>query len=392
VAGAQLSVQRTITLTVGAPQTVWYTATPTVVIGVTVTARGSTVVRTLSQTQTLIVVPATVTQNCANPGATRTVTNYAQGPTVTVQSTILRTATDGQVTSQWQTTLTQTASCHYPGSGLPSPVPSASFCIGASCQTFGPGQGWRPDEVVNTALVAAEKREVAATAALAAVAAVTSTYTQTTYTVTSTLQTTIPGRTVTENVLRTVTATMYLHFSAPFSWLPSLISPVPLLPPPSAAKEAEAASPSPSSAETPLWSLKQTSSTGRPISQGPYGLAKPNTQPSPTRPAQRHAGGPAAGLAKTDRAPGRRPCFAGLVKSLSRGRVSRPSPPSSPLHRNAWVLDRRGTVGKWAGDEISSYIFCRSVAYLAYTVAIIVPVILNEEIGAIVGVALKLRE
>ncbi|KAK0616229.1 hypothetical protein B0T14DRAFT_242742 [Immersiella caudata] len=208
VAGAQLSVQRTVTLTVGAPQTVWYTATPTVVIGVTVTARGSTVVRTLSQTQTLILVPATVTQNCANAGATRTVTNYAQGPTVTVQSTILRTATDGQVTSQWQTTLTQTATCHYPGSGLPSPAPSASFCIGASCQTFGPGQGWRLDEVVNTAVVAAEKREVAATAALAAVAAVTSTYTQTTYTVTSTLQTTIPGRTVTENVLRTVTATI----------------------------------------------------------------------------------------------------------------------------------------------------------------------------------------
>jgi len=126
---------------------------------------------------------------------TRTVTNYNQGPTVTVQSTILRTATDGQVTSQWQTTLTSTATCHYPGSGFPS-APSASFCLGASCQTFGPGQ--RPDEVVNPT-VAAEKRDVATVAAIGAVAAVTSTYTQTTYTVTSTLQTTIPGRTVTEN-------------------------------------------------------------------------------------------------------------------------------------------------------------------------------------------------
>lgn len=169
VAGSQISVQRTITLTVGAPQTVWVTATPTVIIGVTVTARGSTVQQTLSQTQTLILVPATVTQNCGGGGgSTRTVTNYAQGPTVTVKSTILRTATDGQVTSRLQTTVTQTATCHYPG----------------------------------------KKRDVAATAALGAVAAVTSTRTQTTFTVTSTLQTTIPGRTVTENVFRTVTATI----------------------------------------------------------------------------------------------------------------------------------------------------------------------------------------
>jgi hypothetical protein len=117
-------------------------------------------------------------------------------------------------------------------------------------------------------------------------------------------------------------------------------------------------------------------------------IAKLNTQPSPTRPAQRRAGEPAAGLAKTDRAAGSRLCFAGLVVSLSRRGVSWSSPSLSSLHRNAWVLDRRGTVGNWVGDEISSYIFCRSVACLAYTVATVVPVILKEEIGVIVGAAL----
>ena len=166
VSGNQISVQRSITLTVGQPQTVWYTATPTVVIGVTVTARGSTVVRTQSQTQTLILVPQTVTAACN--GGTRTVTNYAQGPTITVSSTVIRTATDGQATSFWTTTATATASCHYPQ----------------------------------------RKRDAATIAAIGAVAAVTSTYTQTTYTVTSTVQTTIPGRTATEFVLRTVTATI----------------------------------------------------------------------------------------------------------------------------------------------------------------------------------------
>ncbi|KAK3383933.1 hypothetical protein B0T24DRAFT_662358 [Lasiosphaeria ovina] len=49
------------------------------------------------------------------------------------------------------------------------------------------------------------KREVAATAV---VAAITSTYTQTTRTVTSTMITTIPGRTSTELILKTVTATI----------------------------------------------------------------------------------------------------------------------------------------------------------------------------------------
>lgn len=166
VAGSQISSQRVITLTVGAPQTTWYTATPTVVIGVTVTAKATTVSSTVSQTQTLILVPQTVTAACN--GAARTVTIYPQGPTATVTSTVVRTATDGQLTSYWTTTVVSTATCHYPSN----------------------------------------KRNVAATAAIGAVAAVTSTYTQTTYTVTSTLRTTIAGKTTTELILRTVTATV----------------------------------------------------------------------------------------------------------------------------------------------------------------------------------------
>ncbi|GAB1316216.1 hypothetical protein MFIFM68171_06426 [Madurella fahalii] len=169
IAGNQISSQRTVTLTVGVPQTTWVTATPTVVVGYTTTARDQTVVTTLVQTHTLIVVPQTVTTPCN--GATRTVTVYPQTSTAVVTSTAIRTATDGQVTSYWTTTVSETASCHYPS----------------------------------------KKRDMAATAATAAaaaVAAVTSTYTQTTYTVTSTLVTTIPGQTTTELVLRTTTTTV----------------------------------------------------------------------------------------------------------------------------------------------------------------------------------------
>ncbi|KAM7221354.1 hypothetical protein V8F06_003322 [Rhypophila decipiens] len=164
VAGNQIATQRVIQLVVGAAQTTWVTVTPTVVIGVTTTAGAKTVQTTIQQTQTLILVPSTVTAACN--GGTRTVTVYPQGPTVTVVSTIFRTVTDGQKTSYVTTTATATAICHLPTN---------------------------------------KKREVAATAA---VAAVTSTYTQTTYTVTSTIRTTIPARTVTEQVLRTVTATI----------------------------------------------------------------------------------------------------------------------------------------------------------------------------------------
>ncbi|KAK4211109.1 hypothetical protein QBC37DRAFT_447042 [Rhypophila decipiens] len=186
VAGNQIATQRVIQLVVGAAQTTWVTVTPTVVIGVTTTAGAKTVQTTIQQTQTLILVPSTVTAACN--GGTRTVTVYPQGPTVTVVSTIFRTVTDGQKTSYLTTTATATAICHLPTSEIPMTLRPATKRIQGSNQR-----------------ATDKKREVAATAA---VAAVTSTYTQTTYTVTSTIRTTIPARTVTEQVLRTVTATI----------------------------------------------------------------------------------------------------------------------------------------------------------------------------------------
>ncbi|KAK4164455.1 hypothetical protein QBC43DRAFT_288705 [Cladorrhinum sp. PSN259] len=185
VAGNQVSSQRTIGLTVGLPQTTWVTvspdlylteivanslvkATPTVVIGYTTTAKAQTAFTTIVQTQTLIIVPRTVTATCS--GATRTVTSYPQATTTTVQSTVVRTERDGEVTSRWTTTLATTASCHYPTK---------------------------------------KRRNIAPTPQVkASVAAITSTVTQTTYTVTSTSITTVPGRTTTETVLRTTTATV----------------------------------------------------------------------------------------------------------------------------------------------------------------------------------------
>ncbi|KAK4229416.1 hypothetical protein QBC38DRAFT_109107 [Podospora fimiseda] len=169
IAGNQISTQRTIGLTVGAPQITYVTATPTVVVGVTTTARAQTILTTILQTQTLIIVPRTVTAAC--PGATRTVTAYPQGTTTTVRTTVIRTETDKQVTSSLITTVTSTARCHYP----------------------------------------TKKRRAAAAPTpevRAKVADITSTITQTTYTVTRTSTTTVAGRTTTETVLRTTTATV----------------------------------------------------------------------------------------------------------------------------------------------------------------------------------------
>jgi len=163
IAGDQISSQRVVTLAVGVPQTTWVTATPTVVVGYTTTAKAQTVLTTLVLTETLIIVPRTVTARCS--GATKTVTSYQQGPTALVTSTAVRTVTDGQVTSYWTTTVSSTATCHYP----------------------------------------LKQRDAAAAAA---VAAVTVTYTETTYTVTSTVVTTVPAKTTTELVLKTTTATI----------------------------------------------------------------------------------------------------------------------------------------------------------------------------------------
>ena len=132
---------------------------------------------------------STVTAACN--GGTRTVTNYQQGQTVTVQSTVTRSLTDGQVTSYWTTTASETAVCHYPSTqnnydGAAAPTARSSFCIGDACNLQA-----RDQEGVNKV----QERGIAGSAA---VAAITSTYTETTYTVTRTSVTTIPPRTATE--------------------------------------------------------------------------------------------------------------------------------------------------------------------------------------------------
>jgi hypothetical protein len=158
-------VQRIVTLTVGVPQTTTVTATPTIVLGITSTPRASTVLSTIQQTATLVLVPGTVTAACS--GSPVTVTQIPRGPTITITSTILRTATDGAKTSYYTTTLSTQAVCHYP-----------------------------------TKKRSLEER------AYDAVAAVTTTVTETTYTVTQTVVTTVPATTTTEIVMQTITATV----------------------------------------------------------------------------------------------------------------------------------------------------------------------------------------
>jgi hypothetical protein len=150
---------------------------------------------------TLILVPSTVTAPCG-AGQTQTVTDYQRVPTVVVEETVTRTETNGQVTSYWQTTETTQARCHYPTSMFcPCLVPCTSTPAGSS----------RPFFVIRTTdisfLLAAEKRDLEGREE-AAVAAQTVTYTQTTFTVTQTVVTTIPPKTTTELAFRTLTTTM----------------------------------------------------------------------------------------------------------------------------------------------------------------------------------------
>ena len=122
---------------------------------------------------------------------------------------MVRTTTDGQKTSYWQTTATTTASCHYPSGGSSQPTSydnnpitqsaQPSFCIGNSCEPQwggkGKGWGWGKKRSTRSNPQPTGKRDVAA---YGAVQAVTITVTQTTYTVTSTVVTTIPAQTTTE--------------------------------------------------------------------------------------------------------------------------------------------------------------------------------------------------
>lgn len=192
----------------------------------------------MTQTQTLIIVAQTITAGCndgSNNGGTRTVTTFPQAQTVTQTSTVVRTLTDGVQTSYWTTTASATAVCHdeqtrtvYDNNPARSAQPS--FCVGDDClPTWDSGEGWsyrggsgggrgggggggrggggggrgggggggRGGRGGNKAREehAADKREIAGSAA---VAAITSTYTETTYTVTSTVVTTLRPSTTTE--------------------------------------------------------------------------------------------------------------------------------------------------------------------------------------------------
>jgi hypothetical protein len=214
MSGQQVQVQRIVTLTVGVPQTTTVTATPTIVLGITSTPRASTVLSTIQQTATLVLVPGTVTAACS--GSPVTVTQIPRGPTITITSTILRTATDGAKTSYYTTTLSTQAVCHYPTSGSP---PTPVFCIGQSCSqssaeddvdgrdTHAPPVHNRDGPSETDAFEPTEKRSLEERA-YDAVAAVTTTVTETTYTVTQTVVTTVPATTTTEIVMQTITATV----------------------------------------------------------------------------------------------------------------------------------------------------------------------------------------
>ncbi|KAI1372908.1 hypothetical protein F4677DRAFT_238224 [Hypoxylon crocopeplum] len=195
ISGEKIGVQRTIALTIGTPETIIITATPTVIVGVTSTPNATTVYKTVSQTQTVALPAQTVTSACG--GTTQTVTLTPKAPTVTSTYWVTRTVTDKKVTSHTTTTVTKTASCHYlTTKSFTIPDPSPTFCIGLSCL---PGHGGAP--ILDTAIQTG-KREVAA------VAATTVTVTETTYTVTITSVTTAPAATTTEDVFTTVTATI----------------------------------------------------------------------------------------------------------------------------------------------------------------------------------------
>ncbi|KAI8948419.1 hypothetical protein F4801DRAFT_458959 [Xylaria longipes] len=209
ISGANVAVQRVINLTSVAPSTVVVTATPTVILGITSTPNPTTVFSTIgTQTQTLILAPATITAPCSGPTTTVTVTPTKS--TVVVTSVVVRTTTDATTTKKSTTTATKTAYCHYT-----SDRPSSTICIGNAC-------GLPPPDLpapticigVYCPLSAAETARVADTPTsgvqevIKVVMATTVTVTETTYTVTSTSVTVLPTPTITENVIRIITATV----------------------------------------------------------------------------------------------------------------------------------------------------------------------------------------
>ncbi|KAI1462861.1 hypothetical protein F4805DRAFT_472071 [Annulohypoxylon moriforme] len=203
--GENIGVQRTIALTAGTPATITFTATPTVIVGITSTPNATTVYKTIEQTQTITLKPGTVKAPC--DGITQTVTITPVAPTVTTIYTITRTITDKKTTKHTTTTLTKTASCHYlpAPTWVPDPIPS--ICIGLACipPILPPGLIGNPGSPIgDTALETGKPDKVAARS----LAATTITVTETTVTVTSTSFTTVPASTTTEDVYQTTTATI----------------------------------------------------------------------------------------------------------------------------------------------------------------------------------------
>ncbi|KAI1868842.1 hypothetical protein JX265_006821 [Neoarthrinium moseri] len=226
LSGQQVAVQRVITLTAGLPTTVTVIATPTVIVGVTSTPKAVTVIRTVTQTQTYIVVPQTVTKGC-NDGTTRTITITPTPATVIRTSTAVRTITDDTETSTSFTIITSTAVCHFPTTKpffppdvIATPrLPQPTNCAKLGCRPkWSPsgsngsgGWGWGvAGETAAAVAPAVTPMETlpAAQRNLAAVAAITVTSTETTFTVTRTFITTVPASTTTENVYRTAVTTI----------------------------------------------------------------------------------------------------------------------------------------------------------------------------------------
>ncbi|KAI1441706.1 hypothetical protein F5Y02DRAFT_430826 [Annulohypoxylon stygium] len=203
--GENIGVQRTIALTAGTPTTITFTATPTVTVGITSTPDASTVYKTISKTQTITLKPGTIKAPC--DGVTQTVTITPVAPTVTTIYTITRTITDKETTKYTTTTLTKTASCHYLLTPTWVPDPTPTICIGLACipPILPPGLIGNPGSPISDTVLETSKPDKVAARSLAAT---TITVTETTITVTSTTITTVPAETTTEDVYKTITATI----------------------------------------------------------------------------------------------------------------------------------------------------------------------------------------
>ncbi|KAK4210043.1 hypothetical protein QBC37DRAFT_442974 [Rhypophila decipiens] len=138
-------VVREFRITVTTPEKVYTTVTPTVVVGVTTTAKGVTIQTTLTETDTTYADAPTITDHaCGDALRTQTLTRWLPAPVTTIEVTIAQTSTIGTQTSYYATTQTVVAVCRYPqGQAQPKPKPDNSPVVGqpkpSTC-----GDGCRP--------------------------------------------------------------------------------------------------------------------------------------------------------------------------------------------------------------------------------------------------------